>query len=165
MTTNEENQSEDSKPRSIVSLALWALVAIAAVAAGFATPYVSDQLQAAPSDSGSQSPDETPPALIEFGEVTVNLNESRLNRYLRLEISFLVDQKLREEVTKDMEENKPILKSWLLSHLADKAMEDIRGAAGQHQLRREIRQHFNSLLFPNRAPQIKTVLFREFNIQ
>ena len=164
MTTNEDNLTEESKPRSVVSLALWALVAIAAVGAGFATPYVTDKLQATPSESESQSSVE-PPALIEFGEVTVNLNESRLNRYLRLEISFLVDQKLKEEVTKLLDENKPILKSWLLSHLADKAMEDIRGAAGQNQLRREIRQHFNSFLFPGRETKINTVLFREFNIQ
>ena len=81
------------------------------------------------------------------------------------DISFLVDQELREEVTKLLDENKPILKSWLLSHLADKEMEDIRGATGQNQLRREIREHFNSLLYPGGENKINTILFREFNIQ
>ena len=168
MTENAENQPAEEKSGGILSLVLWLMVIVVAIAGGFATPFAVDHFSAnaetsEPSDS-SRDNDE-PPALVEFGEVVVNLNESRLNRYLRLNISLLVDQSVKDAVAASVKENQPILKSWLLSYLADKGMDDIRGATGQNRLRREIQSHFNSVMYPGAEPLIRNVLFQEFNIQ
>jgi flagellar basal body-associated protein FliL len=45
------------------------------------------------------------------------------------------------------------------------SMEDIRGAAGQNRLRREIHDQFNLVMFPDTEGEIKDVLFEEFNVQ
>lgn len=102
---------------------------------------------------------------ISFGDITVNLNEGRLNRYLRLKIALQVDKFQVEKVTQAMEQQKLVLRNWLLSHLSDKDQEQIRGAAGQNMLRREIRDRFNALLFDDGYDRIYDVLFEEFNIQ
>ena len=60
---------------------------------------------------------------------------------------------------------KILLRNWLLSKISDLDLEDIRGAAGQNRLRREIRDHFNSVLCPDGYDQIYDVLFEEFNVQ
>jgi len=106
-----------------------------------------------------------PPVFIEFEEVVVNLNEPRLNRYLRLKLSLMVDQSQKAVVEKKVEKNQTNLKSWLLSFLADKTTDDIRGGTGQNRLRSEIKNHFNSVLFPNGHQYIRSILFEEFNIQ
>ncbi|MGI9519875.1 MAG: flagellar basal body-associated FliL family protein [Pirellulaceae bacterium] len=169
MTDNAETQATEEKSGGgIISLVLWVFVAVAAIGGGFATPYLVDSFQspADTSESTASSRDNAePPALVEFGEVVVNLNESRLNRYLRLNISLLVNQSEQLAVQKSVEENQPILKSWLLSYLADKRMDDIRGATGQNRLRREIQSQFNSVMFPGDEPRINNVLFQDFNIQ
>ena len=102
---------------------------------------------------------------IPFGDITVNLNEGRLNRYLRLKIALQVDKLQVEKVTQAIEKQKLVLRNWLLSHLSDKDQEQIRGAAGQNLLRREIRERFNALLFDDGYDRIYDVLFEEFNIQ
>lgn len=162
-----QEQEQPQKTKSGNSLIIWIILAVGSVSAGFAAPMVVSSLNASQSSesAGSEEDSSEPPALIKFGEVTVNLNESKLNRYLRLNISLLVSQTKKSEIEGSLEKNKAILKSWLLGYLADKAMEDIRGATGQNRLRREIQGHFNSVLFPNKAPLIRDVLFEEFNIQ
>jgi flagellar basal body-associated protein FliL len=141
------------------------LIAIS-VGGGVATPWVVDQVRAGADDSEALASltDDTP-ALVEFGEVTVNLNESRLNRYLRLKILLLVGDSSKTEVTRSMAEHQAVLKSWLLGYLADKSMEDIRGRTGQNRLKREIQMQFNSVMFPGGAPLIRNILFAEFNVQ
>ena len=170
MTEQTENSADvkQSSGGGIVAMLMWAAVIFVAVGAGFATPILIDRFsENSDSDSPAQeaTAPEAPPALIEFGEVVVNLNETRLNRYLRLNISLLVDQEHEQLVTESLEKNKPLLKSWMLSYVADKGMDDIRGATGQNQLRREIQNHFNSVMFPDGIQRVKNVLFQEFNIQ
>jgi flagellar FliL protein len=104
-------------------------------------------------------------AFVPFGDVTVNLNEGRLNRYLRLKLSLQVDKTQTEIVTAKVESKKLLLRSWLLSHLSDKDQNEIRGAAGQNMLRREIREQFNELLFDDGHDRVYDVLFEEFNVQ
>ncbi len=163
----EPEEQEEPKKSSSGSFVIWAILAIISIGSGFAAPLVVSSLSASQGNNAAFLEDDEgePPALIEFGEVTVNLNESQLNRYLRLNISLLVSQKNKPEIENLLEKNQAVLKSWLLGYLADKAMEDIRGATGQNRLRREIQAHFNSVLFPAKAPLIRDVLFQEFNIQ
>ena len=115
----------------------------------------------------AQKQAETPLFVHSFGDVVVNLNDQRMNRYLRLGISMMVEgtPKDEKEFETTMEKKKSLLTSWLLSYLADMSMEDVRGAAGQNRLRREIQNAFNETLFPDGNDRIHELLFEEFSIQ
>jgi flagellar basal body-associated protein FliL len=162
---NEESAPERRKSGSMKSLLVWGVVGVVSIGGGFATPFAIDHFSGESAIAGTSGTSAAPPALVEFGEVVVNLNESRLNRYLKLNISLMTDEASSMQLTERVEKNKPILKSWLLGHLADKAMDDIRGATGQNQLRREIQNHFNAIMFPEGSQKVHNILFQEFNIQ
>ncbi|MCA9228196.1 MAG: flagellar basal body-associated FliL family protein, partial [Planctomycetales bacterium] len=82
-----------------------------------------------------------------------------------LKVNLQVDKAQADGITKMLEQKKPILKNWLLSYLSDKGMDDIRGRVGQNRLRREIQDHFNTVLFADGYDRIHDVLFDEFNVQ
>ena len=106
-----------------------------------------------------------------FGEpgkdqsVVVNLDEGRMSRYLRIAISLQIAKSQEETFKKLIDEKKILLRNWLLSKISDLNLDDIRGAAGQNRLRREIREQFNAVLCPDGYDQIYDVLFEEFNVQ
>ena len=106
-----------------------------------------------------------------FGEpgkdqsVVVNLDEGRMSRYLRVAISLQIPKSQEETFKKQIEGKKIVLRNWLLSKISDLDLDDIRGAAGQNRLRREIREQFNAVLCPDGYDQIYDVLFEEFNVQ
>lgn len=148
------------------------VVAVAATGGGFVTPYVITAMTAepAPVETEQKPKVDLPPPVgesmyIPFDETVVNLDEGRLNRYLRLKVNLQVDKAQADGITKMMEQKKPILKNWLLSYLSDKGMDDIRGRVGQNRLRREIQDHFNTVLFVDGYDRIHDVLFDEFNVQ
>lgn len=106
-----------------------------------------------------------------FGEpgkdqsVVVNLDEGRMSRYLRVAITLQIPKSQEENFKKQIEAKKIVLRNWLLSKISDLDLDDIRGAAGQNRLRREIREQFNAVLCPDGYDQIYDVLFEEFNVQ
>ena len=113
----------------------------------------------------AKAPPKEGPCSIHFGDVVVNLNEPNLIRYLSVDISVMSDEKYRAEVTPLLEEKRALLKTWLISHLADKSLEDIRGKVGYNRLRRDIQDNFNLLLFKDGQERIQDILFEEFHIQ
>ncbi|MGB6044897.1 MAG: flagellar basal body-associated FliL family protein [Pirellulales bacterium] len=164
----DEGTPDTDKPRGsrIKGLVIGMVVAVVAGAAGFAVPLLLTEFQKQPAEATSTDPtSRTRPAFVPFGETVVNLDEGRLSRYLRVSITLQVDESDALGVTEKVEQNKIILKNFMLSYLSDKRMEDIRGAAGQNRLRREIQDYFNSTLFPDGYDKIHDVLFEEFNIQ
>ena len=164
----DDDQSTPEKPGGgrIKGLIIGALVAMIAGAAGFAVPLLLTELQKQPAEATSTpSVTESRPAFVPFGQTVVNLDEGRLSRYLRVSITLQVDEADEKSVTELVEQKRIILKNFLLSYLSDKRMEDIRGAAGQNRLRREIQDYFNATLFPDGYDKIHDVLFEEFNIQ
>ena len=170
MTENAEAQdqeNEEKKSGGIITLVLWLFVVVGSIGSGFATPFLIDKFSGDPEEASPEAAadSEEPPAIIEFGEVVVNLNESDMRRYLRADISLVVAQSEQQQIDEQLKKNQAILKSWLLSYLADKRMDDIRGTTGQNRLRREIQLHFNSVLFPDGVQRIRNVLFVDFNIQ
>lgn len=147
-------------------LAIPTLVGILSAALGVAVPLLF------PSLLGLQkvvtADQVTPPMFVHpFGEAVVNLNEGRMNRYLRLDITLMVegDKKVQKAFAAQMEQKKPVLTSWLLAFLADMSMDDVRGAAGQNRLRREIQNAFNANLYPDGDDRVLDILFEEFSIQ
>lgn len=116
-------------------------------------------------------PNEEETVFLPFGtpgkdqEVVVNLDEGRMSRYLRVAITLQVPKSQELSFQTKVEAKKILLRNWLLSKISDLDLEAIRGAAGQNRLRREIRDHFNSVLCPDGYDQIYDVLFEEFNVQ
>lgn len=106
-----------------------------------------------------------------FGEpgkdqsVVVNLDEGRMSRYLRVAITLQIPKSQEQTFKNQIEAKKIVLRNWLLSKISDLDLDDIRGAAGQNRLRREIREQFNAVLCPDGYDQIYDVLFEEFNVQ
>ena len=164
-SSQESEGAEDVKKKG-PGIILWLLVAVVAVGGGFALPFFLKPQSSDPNEEivPVVNPDE-PPVFVDFGEVVVNLNEPRLNRYLRMNISLQVHKEFQSDVATAVEKNKTNLISWLLSYLSGKQMEDIRGTEGQNRLRREIKNHFNASLFPTGHEHVKSILFTEFNIQ
>jgi len=166
MADAEQPSAEELKPKGGVmgTMLMLGAVSLVASALGFVAPYlVINYLSASETEKTAQPP--STPAFVAFGETVVNLDDGKLTRYLRVSVTLQVDENDVQQITKDMEKNKAILKSWLLSYLSDKTMDDIRGAAGQNRLRREIHGYFNSVLFPEGDDKVQDILFEEFNIQ
>jgi flagellar basal body-associated protein FliL len=165
MTDASEESTPATKSRWMGSLLLAAVVGIVSGGLGFGIPIMFPSIV-----GGEPAPPEEPKPVVfvaPFGSVVVNLNESRMNRYLRLQVALRAegDEGFQAHFNETLEPQKPLLTSWLIGHLADLSMEDIRGAAGQNKLRREIQDHFNTILFPDGHDHIIDVLFEEFNVQ
>jgi flagellar FliL protein len=96
--------------------------------------------------------------------VVVNLNDERMSRFLSVGFSLKVseDSDLTEE---DLTKKGPPLMSWLIANLSANSLEDVRGKAGQNRIRREIRDQFNSMLFPDGHDRIFDILFNNFAVQ
>ncbi len=160
---------EQAAPKKGPGLVAWALVSLVSGGAGFFVPMMLSGKQHAPAKEEHKK--EAPVAkqaeklvIIPFDEIIVNLNELH-PRFLKFRMSLQVDA-TQEKVVKDLlEEKKVLLKSWLLVHLGDKGMDDVRGGAGKNMLKREFLERFNSMLFTDGYDRIYDVLFEEFVIQ
>lgn len=157
-----------------------ALAALLAGLAGFLLPrWLPQALRAAPDalsglavPAGRQAPPvlavtggQREPWLIPFGEIVVNLAEERLTRHLTVNFTLLVEASDAALVAQQVEAKKTILKNWIISYLSDKSLDEVRGAAGVNQARRDIREQCNRLLFPDGSQRIQDVLFEEFTVQ
>ena len=172
MATEEDTPdvAEETPKSSGGGLLLWMGAAVIAAGAGFAIPFLLpdsffNPVNAEAPERSYELPPSEKAAFVSFGEVVCNLDEGRLNRYLRISITLQVNESKQEDVAKRIETKRFVLKNWLLSHMSDKALEDIRGAIGQNRLRREIRDRFNAVLFDDGVDHIHDVLFEEFNVQ
>lgn len=163
MAEPEQAQEAPDKPSFLRKMLVLGVISVISAGAGFAVPYFV--LAGTSSASSDAEPRPLKPAFIPFGETVVNLDEGRLNRYLRMSITLQVAEEELPDITEQVEKRKAILKSWLLSYLSDKSMEEIRGAAGQNRLRREILEKFNEVLSDDGRDVVSDVLFEEFNIQ
>src|SRR5205807_3585286 len=100
-----------------------------------------------------------------FGDVVVNLGEDRLNRYLRVKIMVAVEEVDTKEITELVTTQKAFLKSWLIGYLSDQSTQEITRKVGVNRIRREIRNQFNAMLFPDGEEKIIDILFDEFVLQ
>jgi len=164
---NPENETEEAPKKG--GLLPWIAIGLGCAVAGAAVPFLmsgekKEVEPAIPESSYIPAPHEET-IFVPMEKVVVNLDEGRLTRYLSIAVTLEVAKSKEEEVNKRLELRKAALKNWLFNTIADKNLDDIRGAAGQNRLRREIRDHFNSVLFPEGFDQIYDVLFDEFNVQ
>ena len=128
-------------------------------------PSWARKLSDSPASPASPANEEAKSAYIDFGSVVVNLDEGRLSRYLQVHLSLQVTSSHHGQVSKAVLANKVLLQDALLKYLTDKTLEDIRGSSAQDRMRQEIRDRFNTLLFPDGSRQIEQVLFQQFVVQ
>lgn len=162
MATGAE-QAAPPKKGGLIGYMILALAGLLAIAGGFSAPML--MAPEGPPKKAVRPPNTKRPALIPFGEVVVNLGEERLTRYLRVKLLIVVDEAHQKETTELLTKQKPFLKSWLISYLSDQSLQEVSGAAGVNRVRREVRDQFNAMLFPNGAELIQDILFDEFVVQ
>lgn len=162
MATPQQTPEPVAEPprRSLVGLMAMILVPLMTGGLGAAIPWWIATQERKPVEAGKL---ET--TVISFGEVVANLSEGKMNRYLRLRISLLIGKEDQLELEKQLVVDGPLIKNWMLSHLSDKSLEDIRGKSGQNMLRREILDQFNRTVARNGKDRVFDVLFEEFNVQ
>jgi flagellar basal body-associated protein FliL len=159
--------SEEAPKKKGGGMMLWILVPVIAGGAGFGTSRVmfpthtetevEDQSLAAPNASDS--------TYVPFEDVTVNLNDQRLSRYLHVAISLQIHKAEEEEFKELLELHRPALRTWMLSYLSELSTDDIRGSQGQQRIRREIQSQFNSVLYSDGYDHIYDVMLEQFNVQ
>ena len=170
---NESGADDETKKSGILGkLFVWGIVFVLGAGTGIAVP-----LFILPSDSSAASgysqdddrmdiPDANEKlAFVDFDEVVVNLNDSRYSRYLTCTFSLQIAESQQEAIEKLIDENKVVLKNWLIAHLRDKKLEDVQGKLGHNLLRREIHDRFNEMLLTEGIERIQDVLFQDFKIQ
>jgi flagellar basal body-associated protein FliL len=171
MSEIETDEAENPKRSgSLGKVVLWLVVIVVAIGGGLATPFVVGELISASNSSKTPQqlpkPDpEEPSEFIEFGEVTVNLDEARFSRYLRLNFSLQVAKSQKLEIEEKVKSQKIVFENWIQVHLADKTTEDLVGKFGRNRVRREMLDFFNKSLFDDGIERIQDVLFKEFHIQ
>ena len=138
------------------------VVGLLAAGSGFAVPRFLAQ-----GDAKKPAPerDAKKPAVILFGDVVVNLGEERLTRYLRAKIILVVEGSQEKIITEHLTKQKAYLKSWLIGYLSDLSLQDVSRTMGVNRLRREIRDQFNAMLWPDGQELVLEVLFDEFVVQ
>jgi flagellar basal body-associated protein FliL len=102
--------------------------------------------------------------LIEFGGLIVNLNDERLNRYLRINLVVQVDPSRHQVINDLVDRKREVMKNWLIKTLSDYTLDEVRGKAGQDAIRKELSTGLNTLL-GSEPDAIQDVLFTEFNVQ
>lgn len=168
--SDEAQESEQPKSSGMmIKLLVWLVVSVFAIGGGVATPFViasltSDDKTEEKAEMAEPDPEEEVD-FIDFDEVTVNLDEARFSRYLRINFSLQVAKSQKEEIEKKIEAKTTIFKNWIQVQVAEKTTEDLRGKYGRNRLRREIHDYFNKVLFADGIERIQDVLFREFHVQ
>jgi flagellar protein FliL len=173
-----EPEKTDAKPAAAKKPGMVMLVVVGALAVGggVGTPLLISKLSGDEAETtaharvtkiaGIEMPEPgSKTTFIDFEEVVVNLNESRFNRYLKLGFSLQIASTQKSAIETLIKQKQVVLKNWLISHIADKSLEDVGSKIGHNRLRREIHDQFNLVLFDDGVERVQDVLFKEFNIQ
>jgi flagellar FliL protein len=150
--------------------------AVASVAAGAGLPLAVDVPallgQKAAADDGHDTKKKKKAkhthehlATVAVGDVSVNLAEERMTRYIRLKVALHVVEAQESKVHEHVEKNKAALKSWIISHVSGKSIKDVSGPVGVNRLQREFLERFDDILYPAGDSPIRNVLFEEYIVQ
>lgn len=121
--------------------------------------------QAAPAENPAGAGSTAGRRFVEFGTLVVNLAEPRLTRYLKVTITLEVTPKTEQFLARMTSDGRDALfKDWLVSHLSDKQLDDVKGTGAINRLRRELVEGFNRILQEFGDYQVEQVLFTELNV-
>jgi len=171
-----DRSSNLGKKRLLMWIAVYLSVLAVATVAGMGVGFVIVS-----SDSGPQGPkraaaeeDSRPIEVSAAGsddfayydlDLTCNLNEPRMARYIRATISLAFRKEHASAVRQILEKRQTELKSWLIRYFADCTLEEVRGAKNLNRILREIRDHYNEMLWPNGKPLIVKVDYKSWAVQ
>jgi flagellar protein FliL len=141
------------------------LLAVVAVGGGASLPWIMGGHPHSSADKKKAEAAKSKQAAVPFGDVVVNLGEDRLNRFLRVKIMCAIDEADTKEITELLTTQKAFLKSWLIGYLSDQSTQEVTRKVGVNRIRREIRDQFNAMLFPDGEEKIIDILFDEFVVQ
>jgi len=144
---------------------VWVLLAVFALAGGASVPWILGGPSREPLPPKKVEAPKSKQTAIPFENVVVNIGDERLNRYLRVKLMVAVDDADTREVTELLTKQKPFLKSWVIGYLSDQSVQDVIRKVGVNRVRREIRDQFNLMLFPNAEEKIVDILVDEFHLQ
>jgi flagellar basal body-associated protein FliL len=189
VASNDEKPKTESPKSSGFGLFTWLLLG-AIVIAGFTGGFALAQLLAgsgqgpaeqtdAPQAGAANAPENDPISDMivdkpkdeklwpfELEPVIANLDEPGVTRYARVTITLQLSPQMdREKGTAFLDDKKPILTDWLTTYIAGLNLERVRGTRNLARIKKEIRDSFNELLFPQSKPVISDILFKEFAIQ
>lgn len=102
---------------------------------------------------------------IKMEQITVNLNEPRLARYMRAVVHIVVRKEDTAAATKAIEGHMPELKSRLLVFFSGCTLDDVRGPDSLERIKREVHTLLNTALWPDGRPLIDHVVLSEFSVQ
>ena len=173
MADEKEAEEEKKSGGMLPKIIIWGVVFVVGVGSGAVVPMMmmpSGETEAAIPEvpmaprMDIPDPDDTL-AFIEFEEVVVNLNDVRYSRYVTCKFSLQIAKSQEAAIQKLVDDNEAVLTNWLIAHLRDKKLEDVRGKLGHNALRREIHDKFNEILFTDGIERIQDVLFQDFKVQ
>ncbi len=161
---NETPEPAPPKPRA-KGWIIWLLLASLALAGGASVPWI---LGGPKRESQPRSKVDAPKnkqAVIPFDNVVVNIGNENVNRFLRVKLMVAVEDADAREVTDLITKQKAFLKNWVIGYLSDQSIQDVIRKVGVNRVRREIRDQFNLMLFPNSEEKIVDILVDEFHLQ
>ena len=167
----EENEDEKKSGGKMGKLIVWGVVFMLGIGTGVGTAMFlapSGEVEPVIAEIDNKmdipEPDEKI-AFVDFDEVVVNLNDERYSRYVTITFSLQVAASQQLAIQALVDEQEAVLINWIIAHLRDKKMEDVRGKLGHNTLRREIHDEFNKILFTDGIERIQDVLFKDFKVQ
>lgn len=102
----------------------------------------------------------------ELKPVIANLDEPGITRYLRVTITLELNSEMNQaKGAVFFDEKTLIMRDWLTTYVAGLSLERIRGTRNLSRIKKEIRDHFNELLFPETKPFIHAIFLKEFAVQ
>lgn len=167
-----EQDSQDANAESPKSsrrgLILILGVSVIAVVGGAATPFItkfnfnySPKTSVSAAESGANEEVD----YIDFPEITVNLNEARHARFLRIHFSLQVPASQKYKIEQDVIKKAPKFNNYIQVYLSDKTLEELSGSFGRNRVSRELRDYFNEVLFEDGIERVQDVLFNDFQVQ
>lgn len=168
-----EDDGEEAPQKKGGSPLPFIIVGILGTALGLAVPFVIPPSEAEPTESADTKEmkkhvgADVKKVYIEFEEdpTVQNLKDNNLTRFLSVKLSLYVAEDSKDEVETQLANKKVEMKNWLIGQMADKTLDEVSGKEGQNRLRREIRDQFNSIMFPDGGDRIFDIYFTEFAVQ
>jgi flagellar protein FliL len=167
MSTSPTPAPSEAAPKKKGKKLLVAAVCLIFTGAGAAFPMlvnVPALFAKSKEDKGKEKKD-AKTAIVPFGDITVNLSEDRLQRYLRVKVAVLVEAEAEKEVLDLVTKKKAAIKSGMIAHLAGKSVKDVSGSSGVTRTQRELLERMEDVLYPDGGSRIKSVLFEEYVVQ
>jgi flagellar basal body-associated protein FliL len=111
--------------------------------------------------TAAQKPTEVE-TLYELEEVLANIAGAAGTRYLKIEIALLIRSPSDVKVADLLQQRRPVVKDCLITLFSGKTIETVEGRENKEQIRMEIRDELQRLLFSSVKGTIERVFFKSF---